>query len=51
MSDLRYRNTRDAGGKTAAARDGKEQLIIFAAVQSKAHINFLGGFSYDCPRD
>ena len=29
----------------------KEQFVVFSAVRSEAQINFLGGFSNDCPRD
>ena len=35
MSNLRNRNTCNAGGNAASARHGKEQFIVFSAVQSE----------------
>ena len=49
--NLRNRNACDASGDTASLRDSKEQFVVFSAVQSEAQINFLDGFSNDCPRN
>ena len=51
MSNLRNRNPGNASRNTPSAWHGKEQFIVFSAVQSEVQINFIGWFSNGGPRN